>query len=83
MAGSSCDLFNAHYDEYGFQPIVVFDVGQLHPRRSSSRQTAWQQEEVQRSFLRRLLRAIHANWPKAEIPAAMPTVIVAVPEVLD
>src|SRR2546430_17682712 len=25
--GQQLRLFNAHYDEYGFQPIVVFDGG--------------------------------------------------------
>src|ERR1035437_3369817 len=43
-------LFNAHYDEYGFQPIVVFDGGgafitaaRRHPRRAPPRQTARRQ----------------------------------------
>ena len=39
--------------------------GSLHHRRSSSRQTAGGKEL--RAFLRRLLRAIRANWPKTEI----------------
>jgi Transposase DDE domain group 1 len=59
-------LFNAHYDEYGFQPIVVFDGGgrfvaaMLRPAKRPKG------TEV-RAFLRRLLRAIRANWPKTEI----------------
>ena len=59
-------LFNAHYDEYGFQPIVVFDGGGrfiaavLRPAKRPKG------TEI-RSFLRRLLRAIRANWPKTEI----------------
>jgi len=59
-------LFNAHYDEYGFQPIVVFDgegrfvTAVLRPaKRPSGREI--------RAFLRRLLRQIHANWPRVEI----------------
>jgi hypothetical protein len=59
-------LFNAHYDEYGFQPIVVFDgdgrfiTAVLRPAKRPGG------KEV-RAFLRRLLRAIRANWPKTEI----------------
>ena len=64
--GQQLRLFNAHYDEYGFQPIVVFDgegrfvAAVLRPARRPSG------KEV-RPFLRRLLRAIRANWPKTEI----------------
>src|ERR1017187_3624914 len=58
--------FNAHYDEYGFQPIVVFDGGGrfitavLRPAKRPGG------KEI-KAFLRRLLRAIRANWPKTEI----------------
>jgi hypothetical protein len=59
-------LFNAHYDDYGFQPIVVFD-GQgrfitcvLRPAKRPSG------KEI-KPFLRRLLRAIRSHWPKTEI----------------
>jgi len=64
--GQQLRLFNAHYDEYGFQPIVVFDgegrfvTAVLRPAKRPSG------KEV-RAFLRRLLRAIRANWPKTEI----------------
>ena len=64
--GQQLRLFNAHYDEYGFQPIVVFDgegrfiTAVLRPAKRPGG------KEV-RAFLRRLLRAIRANWPKAEI----------------
>ena len=64
--GQQLRLFNAHYDEYGFQPIVVFDgdgrfvTAVLRPaRRPSGKEIS--------AFLRRLLRAIRANWPKTEI----------------
>jgi hypothetical protein len=59
-------LFNAHYDDYGFQPMVVFDAAgrfvaaMLRPARPPSRREA-------RAFLRRLVRAIRANWPRTEI----------------
>jgi DDE family transposase len=64
--GQQLRLFNAHYDEYGFQPIVVFDgegrfvTAVLRPAKRPGG------KEV-RAFLRRLVRAIRANWPKTEI----------------
>jgi Transposase DDE domain group 1 len=64
--GQQLRLFNAHYDECGFQPIVVFDgegrfiTAVLRPAKRPGG------KEV-RAFLRRLLRAIRANWPKTEI----------------
>src|ERR1035437_5845213 len=59
-------LFNAHYDEYVFQPMVVFDGGGrfitavLRPAKRPGG------KEI-KAFLRRLLRAIRANWPQTEI----------------
>ena len=59
-------LFNAHYDEYGFQPIVVFDgdgrfvTALLRPAKRPSG------VEI-RAFLRRLIRAIRSHWPRTEI----------------
>jgi hypothetical protein len=64
--GQQLRLFNAHHDEYGFQPIVVFDgsgrfvSAMLRPAKRPSG------EEAER-FLRRLLRAIRANWPRTKI----------------
>ena len=64
--GQQLRLFNAHYDEYGFQPIVVFDgegrfvTAVLRPAKRPSG------AEI-KSFLRRLLRAIRARWPRTEI----------------
>jgi hypothetical protein len=64
--GQQLRLFNAHYDEYGFQPIVVFDgegrfvTCLLRPAHRPSG------KEV-KPFLRRLLRAIRTNWPKTRI----------------
>jgi hypothetical protein len=59
-------LFNAHYDEYGFQPIVIFDgegrfvTAVLRPGKRPKGTDI-------RALLRRLLRAIRANWPATEI----------------
>src|SRR5271169_2138714 len=61
--GQQLRLFNAHYDEYGFQPIVVFDgagrfvTAVLRPAKRPGG------KEI-KAFLRRLLRA---NWPHTEI----------------
>jgi hypothetical protein len=59
-------LFNAYYDEYGFQPIVVFDgegrlVGAvLRPaRRPTGKEAA--------AHIRRLIRSIRCHWPQTEI----------------
>ena len=64
--GQQLRLFNAHYDEYGFQPIVVFDgegrfvtAVLLAAERPSGKEI--------KPFLRRLLRAIRAHWPNTEI----------------
>jgi Transposase DDE domain group 1 len=59
-------LFNAYHDDYGFQPIVVFDgegrfvTAVLRPGKRPSG------VEV-RGFVRRLVGAIRARWPKVEI----------------
>jgi hypothetical protein len=64
--GQQLRLFNAHYDEYGFQPIVVFDgegrfvTAVLRPAKRPGG------KEI-RTFLRRLLRAIRTNWPNTQI----------------
>lgn len=64
--GQQLRLFNAHHDEYGFQPIVVFDgdgrfvTAMLRPAKRPKG------TEI-RAFLRRLIRAIRANWPGTRI----------------
>jgi len=59
-------LFNSYYDEYGFQPIVVFDgdgrlVGAVlrAARRPKGAESA--------AHIRRLIRQIRRHWPKTEI----------------
>ena len=64
--GQQLRLFNAHHDEYGFQPIVAFDgdgrmiAAVLRPasRPSGRRIVRW---------LRRLITAIRGHWPRVEI----------------
>ncbi len=64
--GQQLRLFNAHYDEYGFQPIVVFDgegrmiAALLRPAcRPTGRKIVF--------WLRRLITAQRDNWPRVEI----------------
>src|SRR3954470_2506765 len=59
-------VFNAHYDEHGFSPIVVFDgegrlvAAVLRPaQRPSGREIV--------VLLRRLIGRLRANWPRVEI----------------
>ena len=59
-------LFNAHYDEYGFQPIVVFD-GEGRFITCALRPAKRPGGKEIKAFLRRLLRAIRNHWPRTEI----------------
>jgi hypothetical protein len=79
--GQQLRLFNAFHDDYGFQPIVVFDgegrfvTALLRPgQRPGGREI--------RAFLRRLVRAIRAIWPNVEILLRADSHYTA-PEVLD
>jgi hypothetical protein len=64
--GQQLRLFNAYYDDYGFQPIVVFDAegrfvtALLRPGKQPSG------VEI-RGFVRRLIGALRSHWPKVEI----------------
>jgi hypothetical protein len=64
--GQQLRLFNAYYDDYGFQPIVVFDAegrfvtALLRPGKRPSGVGI-------RSFVRRLVGALRGHWPKVEI----------------
>src|SRR5215469_8266992 len=63
---SSCGCSTAFHDDYGFQPIVVFDgegrfvTVMLRPGKRPSGQEVG-------GFVRRLVDAIRARWPKVEI----------------
>ena len=74
-------LFNAHYDEYGFQPIVVFD-GEGRPVAAMLRPAKRPSGREVRAFLRRLVRAIRGHWPRVEILIRADSHYCA-PEVLD
>ena len=74
-------LFNAYYDEYGFQPIVVFD-GEGRPGAAMLRPARRPSGAEARAFLRRLVREIRSHWPRVEILIRADSHYCA-PEVLD
>lgn len=74
-------LFNAYYDEYGFQPIVVFD-GEGRPVAALLRPARRPTGREVRAFLRRLVRTIRDHWPRVEILLRADSHYCA-PEVLD
>jgi Transposase DDE domain group 1 len=79
--GQQLRLFNAHYDEYGFQPIVVFD-GEGRFVAAVLRPAKRPKGVEIRAFVRRLVRAIRGNWPQVEILVRADSHY-ACPEVLD
>jgi Transposase DDE domain group 1 len=79
--GQQLRLFNAYYDEYGFQPIVVFD-GEGRPVAALLRPARRPTGGEVRAFLRRLVRAIRSHWPRVEILLRADSHYCA-PEVLD
>src|SRR5512133_2316770 len=75
--GQQLRLFNAHYDDYGFQPIVVFD-GEGRFVTTVLRPAKRPKSSEIRAFLRRLVRTIRAAWPQVESCCA-PTAITPAP----
>jgi Transposase DDE domain group 1 len=59
-------LFNAHYDDYGIQPIVVFD-GESRPIAAMLRPACRPDGREARALLRRVVREIRSHWPRVEI----------------
>src|ERR671933_2563499 len=79
--GQQLRLFKAYYDEYGFQPIVVFD-GEGRPVAAMLRPARRPSGAEARAFLRRLVREIRSHWPRVEILIRADSHYCA-PEVLD
>jgi hypothetical protein len=79
--GQQLRLFNAFYDEYGFQPIVVFD-GDGRPVAAMLRPVRRPTGAEARAFLRCLVREIRSHRPRVEILIRADTHYCA-PEVLD
>ena len=79
--GQQLRLFNAYYDEYGFQPIVAFD-GEGRPVATMLRPARRPTGHEVCGLLRRLVRAIRGHWPRVEILIRADSHYCA-PEVLD
>jgi DDE family transposase len=79
--GQQLRLFNAYYDEYGFQPVVVFD-GEGRPVTAMLRPARRPTGAEARALLRRLVREIRSHWPRVEILIRADSHYCA-PEVLD
>jgi hypothetical protein len=79
--GQQLRLFNAYFDEYGFQPILVFD-GEGRPVAAMLRPARRPTGREVRGFLRRLVREIRSHWPRVEILLRADSHYCA-PEVLD
>jgi hypothetical protein len=80
--GQQLRLFNAHYDDYGFQPIVVFD-GEGRFVTAVLRPAKRPKGVEIRAFLRRLIRAIRSHWPPQVAILVRADSHYACPEVLD
>ena len=79
--GQQLRLFNAYHDDYGFQPLVVFD-GEGRPVATMLRPARRPTGAEARGFLRRLVRDIRSHWPRVEILIRADSHFCA-PEVLD
>jgi hypothetical protein len=79
--GQQLRLFNAYDDEYGFQPIIVFD-GEGRPVAAMLRPARRPTGAEAHAFLRRLVREIRSHWPGVEILIRADSHYCA-PEVLD
>jgi hypothetical protein len=60
-------LFNAHHDEYCFQPIHIYDVATGRPVAMILRPGKTPSGKEIRGWLRRLLRRIRQHWPKTRV----------------
>ena len=65
--GQQLRLFNAYHDDYGFQPIVVFDGERRCSSPPDRGRASGQAGNETGGFLCRLIGTIRANWPKVEI----------------
>jgi hypothetical protein len=65
--GQQLALFNAHYDEYCFQPIHIFDAATAKPVLSLLRPGKRPSGEEAARVLRHIIRRIRHHWPRVEI----------------
>ncbi|HDL16600.1 MAG TPA: IS1380 family transposase, partial [Rhizobiales bacterium] len=65
--GQQLALFNAHYDEYCFQPIHIFEAATGKPVLSLLRPGKRPSGEEAAQILKHVIRRIRSNWPRIKI----------------
>ncbi len=65
--GQQLALFNAHYDNYCFQPIHIFDAATGKPVLSLLRPGKRPSGEEAAGVLKHVIGRIRSNWPRVEI----------------
>ncbi len=65
--GQQLALFNAHYDDYCFQPIHIFEAATGKPVLSLLRPGKRPSGEEAAEILRHVIGRIRHNWPRVEI----------------
>jgi len=65
--GQQLALFNAHYDDYCFQPIHIYDAASAKPILSLLRPGKRPSGAEAAQILRHVIRRIRYNWPRVEI----------------
>ena len=65
--GQQLALFNAHYDDYCFQPIHIFEAATAKPVLSLLRPGKRPSGEEAARALRHVIGRIRRNWPRVEI----------------
>jgi len=65
--GQQLALFNAHYDEYCFQPIHIFEAATAKPVLSLLRPGKRPSGAEAARILRHVITRIRRNWPRVEI----------------
>jgi hypothetical protein len=65
--GQQLALFNAHYDEYCFQPIHIFEAATGKPVLSLLRPGKRPSGEEAARILKHVIRRIQQHWPRVEI----------------
>ena len=65
--GQQLALFNAHYDDYCFQPIHIYDAASGKPILSLLRPGKRPSGAEAAVILRHVIRRIRYNWPRVEI----------------
>jgi hypothetical protein len=65
--GQQLALFNAHYDDYCFQPIHIFEAATGKPVLSLLRPGKRPSGEEAAEILKHVIRRIRRNWPRVKI----------------